>query len=84
VDADVAASWDAEYAAGRYASAAPVGFVTDVLAAARQHGLRRGLYIGCGNGRNLVPRGGQALAQGADLTGAGQEASTLIVISTAS
>jgi hypothetical protein len=55
VDADVAASWDAEYAAGRYASAAPVGFVTDVLAAARQHGLRRGLYIGCGNGRNLVP-----------------------------
>ena len=29
-------------------------------------------------------RGGQALAQGADLTGAGQEASTLIVISTAS
>ncbi len=65
VDADVAASWDAEYAAGRYARDVPVGFVRDVLAAARQHGLRRGLYVGCGNGRNLVP----LVDAGLDLTG---------------
>jgi hypothetical protein len=65
VDADVAASWDAEYAAGCYARDVPVGFVRDVLAAARQHGLRRGLYVGCGNGRNLVP----LVDAGLDLTG---------------
>ena len=58
-------SWDAEYAAGRYSRDAPVGFIRDVLAAARQRGLRRGLYVGCGNGRNLVPM----VDAGLDLTG---------------
>jgi hypothetical protein len=43
VEADVAASWDAEYAAGRYARERPVAFAGDVLAAARGHGLNRGL-----------------------------------------
>lgn len=33
----VAASWDAEYAAGRYVAAAPDGFVTDIIAAATAH-----------------------------------------------
>jgi hypothetical protein len=50
------ASWDAEYEAGRYEEEPPVGFVADVLAAARS--LRpdaRGLYVGCGNGRNYLP-----------------------------
>ena len=51
----VAAAWDAEYRSGRYASEPPLGFVDDIVAAARQRGLRRGVYIGCGNGRNYVP-----------------------------
>jgi SAM-dependent methyltransferase len=61
----VAASWDAGYVAGRYAGAAPDGFVSDIIAAAAAHRLSAGLYIGCGNGRNLVP----LLAAGLDLTG---------------
>jgi SAM-dependent methyltransferase len=49
------AAWDAEYAAGRYAGDPPVAFIGDILAAARQAGLTRGLYVGCGNGRNFLP-----------------------------
>jgi SAM-dependent methyltransferase len=60
-----AAAWDAEYAAGRYASEPPVAFTRDILAAALQAGLTRGLYIGCGNGRNYLPLVGGGL----DLTG---------------
>ena len=62
-----AASWDAEYRAGRYAGEAPVPFVDDVLAAARRVGLPpgRGLYVGCGNGRNYAP----LVAGGLDLIG---------------
>jgi trans-aconitate methyltransferase len=62
---NVARSWDAEYAAGRYREDAPVGFVDDIIAAAADHQVRRGLYIGCGNGRNLVP----LLDAGLDLVG---------------
>ena len=55
-------SWDAEYRAGRYLDEEPVGFVEDILAAHRRVELPpgRGLYIGCGNGRNYLPlvRGG--------------------------
>jgi SAM-dependent methyltransferase len=61
----VAAAWDAEYAAGRYADEQPVAFTSDILAAARQAGATRGLYIGCGNGRNYLP----LVAGGLDLTG---------------
>ena len=50
-----AASWDAEYASGRYRHDPPEPFVSDILAAARRERLTRGLYIGCGNGRNLLP-----------------------------
>jgi SAM-dependent methyltransferase len=60
-----AAAWDAEYAAGRYSCEPPVAFTGDILAAARQAGLTRGLYIGCGNGRNYLP----LVAGGLDLTG---------------
>jgi SAM-dependent methyltransferase len=42
-----------------------VDFVRDIAAAAGQRGLRHGLYIGCGNGRNLLP----LLDAGFDLTG---------------
>ena len=50
-----AASWDAEYASGRYQHQPPEPFVSDILAAARRERLTKGLYIGCGNGRNLLP-----------------------------
>ena len=60
-----AASWDAEYAAGHYAGDPPVGFIRDVIAAAAQRGLQHGLYVGCGNGRNMIP----LLNAGLDLTG---------------
>lgn len=52
---EATASWDAEYASGRYGHEPPVGFTRDIISAARAANLRRGLYIGCGNGRNLVP-----------------------------
>jgi hypothetical protein len=65
--AEVASSWDAQYAAGRYATEPPVEFVADILAAAREAGLAGfpGLYVGCGNGRNYLP----LVAGGLDLVG---------------
>ena len=60
-----AASWDKEYAGGRYRDEPPVAFVADILAAARRAGLTSGLYIGCGNGRNYEP----LVRGGLDLTG---------------
>ena len=64
------ASWDREYAGGRYRDESPVAFVADILAAARRAGLTSGLYIGCGNGRNYEPlvRGGLDLT-GLDISG---------------
>ena len=62
---DVAAAWDAEYAHGRYRDEPPVDFVGDILAVAERYRLSKGLYIGCGNGRNLLP----LLHAGLDLTG---------------
>jgi hypothetical protein len=59
----VEASWDGEYAAGRYVGEDAVGFVDDI-AAACPHGTRA-LYVGCGNGRNFVP----LLDAGLDLVG---------------
>ena len=49
--------WDAEHAAGRYRDAPPVGFVGDIVDAARAHGFgtAEGLYVGCGSGRNYLP-----------------------------
>ena len=65
--ADAEGSWDAEYRAGRYAEEAPVGFVQDILrcASAVELPTGRGLYIGCGNGRNYLP----LVAGGLDLVG---------------
>ncbi len=60
-----AACWDAEYRAGRYSNEPPVAFAQDVVAAARQAGVARGLYVGCGNGRNYLP----LVEAGLDLTG---------------
>lgn len=64
-DHTLAAAWDAEYSAGRYRDDPPVGFTRDIRAAARQAGVTRGLYVGCGNGRNYLP----LVAGGLDLTG---------------
>jgi SAM-dependent methyltransferase len=64
-DRRAAAAWDAEYSSGRYRDDPPVTFAYDILAAARSAGLTRGLYIGCGNGRNYLP----LVAGGLDLTG---------------
>ena len=60
-----AAVWDAEYSAGRYRDDPPVDFTRDILTAARQASVARGLYVGCGNGRNYLP----LVAGGLDLTG---------------
>ncbi len=53
----VSARWDAEYREGRYAGEPPVPFVDRILATIHAGSLaeRRGLYIGCGNGRNYLP-----------------------------
>jgi hypothetical protein len=64
-DRSPATAWDAEYRHGRYRDEPPVAFIHDVMAAARSAGLARGLYIGCGNGRNYLP----LVADGLDLTG---------------
>jgi hypothetical protein len=64
-DRRAAAAWDAEYRSGRYRDDPPVTFTHDILAAARAAGLIRGLYIGCGNGRNYLP----LVAGGLNLTG---------------
>jgi SAM-dependent methyltransferase len=64
---DEAASWNAEYASGRYREEPPIDFVADILAAARDAQLigAEGVYIGCGNGRNYLP----LIAGGLDLAG---------------
>jgi SAM-dependent methyltransferase len=55
VDNVAVRAWDAEYASGRYSGEPPVAFVEDILTAAKDAGVTRGLYIGCGNGRNYIP-----------------------------
>lgn len=62
---DAASFWDAEFARGRYADAKPLGFTREIVDAARAAGIDRGLYVGCGNGRNY-----RALVEGGlDLIG---------------
>ncbi|MGG7509108.1 class I SAM-dependent methyltransferase [Plantibacter sp. YIM 135249] len=48
-----AAAWNAQYAAGRYLDQEPEPFVADVIRCAADQRLASGLYIGCGNGRNM-------------------------------
>jgi SAM-dependent methyltransferase len=63
-----AASWDAEYRAGRYADDAPlpfVGRIVETLRADPSAWTGAGLYVGCGNGRNYLP----LLDAGLDLLG---------------
>lgn len=54
----VSARWDAEYRRGRFAEEPPLPFADEILATLRAAGSpaeNRGLYIGCGNGRNYLP-----------------------------
>jgi hypothetical protein len=51
-------SWDREYRQGRYRAEPPIPFVDHILETlGRRSDIRtgRGLYIGCGNGRNYIP-----------------------------
>ncbi len=73
-----AAAWNAEYRAGRYRHEPPVAFTEDILAAARASGLTRGIYVGCGNGRNYLP----LVAGGLDLTGLDISAAAITQLAT--
>lgn len=70
----VAARWDDEYRRGRYLGEEPVPFVHDIVAATAPGA--RGLYIGCGNGRNFVP----LVAAGLDLVGLDVSADALALL----
>jgi SAM-dependent methyltransferase len=59
------AAYDAQYASGGYLDEPPLGFVDDIVRASRAVSRTRGLYIGCGNGRNFMP----LLEAGMDLVG---------------
>lgn len=48
-------AWNEQYRNGRYIDEPPVRFVDDILTAAAHQGITAGLYVGCGNGRNLLP-----------------------------
>lgn len=60
--------WDDEYRSGRYLGEPPLPFVERVLDAVRTHlgtTTGKGLYVGCGNGRNFIP----LVSAGLDLYG---------------
>lgn len=58
--------WDEEYRRGRYRTEPPLSFVGDILdAIVSTDTAPRGLYIGCGNGRNFLP----LIDAGLDLVG---------------
>ena len=54
----VSRSWDDEYRRGRYRAEPPIPFarrIVDVLRDRPEIIGGKGLYVGCGNGRNYVP-----------------------------
>jgi cyclopropane fatty-acyl-phospholipid synthase-like methyltransferase len=72
LDALSAQRWNAEYLAGKYKNEGPVPFVGDIKALIEAAGLSsgRGLYIGCGNGRNYLPLVKSGLnLEGIDISG---------------
>jgi len=67
---EAAPPWDTGHATGRYGDEQPVPFINDIVAAAFGRRLSRGLYVGCGNGRDFLPlsRAGLMLT-GLDVSG---------------
>ena len=63
--AGAASGWDAEYRRGRYAGEPPVRFARTILETVAGPSGGRGLYVGCGNGRNFA----RLASAGLDLTG---------------
>ena len=60
--------WDEEYQQGRYEDAPPLPYVERIVGTLQEQcqiGKGRGLYIGCGNGRNYIP----LIEAGLDLVG---------------
>src|SRR5215475_4913376 len=56
--ARIASRWDEEYRNQRYADELPLPFVSEIIATLRMDSAAwsgRGLYVGCGNGRNYLP-----------------------------
>ncbi|OGK44425.1 hypothetical protein A2957_01990 [Candidatus Roizmanbacteria bacterium RIFCSPLOWO2_01_FULL_38_11] len=61
-------SWNAVYQTGsKYKGESPISFIKTIISALKGHDLLagKGLYIGCGNGRNYIP----LIEEGLDLTG---------------
>jgi SAM-dependent methyltransferase len=56
-DPAVVRSWESEYRRRRYLDEPPLEFIQDIQSALAARGLSfaKGLYVGCGNGRNFVP-----------------------------
>ncbi len=54
---DIAQCWDREYESGRYEAEPPVPFVRVIIGELRKRGQTggRGVYVGCGSGRNYAP-----------------------------
>ncbi|MDE0267040.1 MAG: class I SAM-dependent methyltransferase [Thaumarchaeota archaeon] len=74
VAAGIARAWDAEYASGKYEDEPPIPFTRAILDTLRERGLlvARGLYVGCGNGRNYIPLAAVCVGlRGIDVSGAG-------------
>lgn len=59
--------WDKEYREGKYDRETPIPFVDDILSALTEKDMlgSRGMYVGCGNGRNYLP----LIDSGLDLIG---------------
>ena len=50
----VAEVWNKEYYAGRYVGEPPLEFAKEIIVEVGQRHNSRGLYVGCGNGRNYL------------------------------
>jgi SAM-dependent methyltransferase len=63
---NIAHIWDREYKNGKYDAEGPIPFVGEIISALKREGVSgKGLYVGCGNGRNYIP----LVDQGLDLVG---------------
>ena len=72
----ISRSWDDEYRRGRYRDEPPIPFagrIVEVLRDRPDAALGKGLYVGCGNGRNYVP----LVEAGLDLIGLDSSAEAL-------